>query len=380
MSERRIRLARPHLGREELDGVAAVLDSGFLVQGRNVAAFEEAVAERVGVPHAVACSSGTAALHLALAACALGPDDRVLVPDYTFPATANVAMLEGHPPTLVDIDPATFNIEPDSLRRCLAATPRAKVLIPVHGFGLPADPVVIEIAREAGLTIIEDAACALGATVELDGATRQAGSFGDIGCFSFHPRKVITTGEGGLCTTHDGDLAARLRRLRNHGMERGPDGLRFLHAGFNYRLTDMGGAIGRVQMQRLDDIIADRRRIADAYDVALQAAGLVERGVALPSRPPYAAHIFQSYVLMLPDDLDRDGIIAGLSAAGIESTIGTHSLHAHPAYRDLPRDPAGLPGSAAAWTRSLSLPVPWQLSTNDIDRVATTLASLCGCA
>ena len=208
-----IRLIIPEIGDEEVQAVSAVLRSGYLVQGKHVEDFEHRVAAFVGVKHAVAVSSGTAALHVALAALDIGPGDDVLVPDFTFPATANVVALLGATPVLVDVDPATFNTTADLLRP--AITPRTKAIMPVHLFGQPAEmQPILDLAAEHGLAVVEDAACALGALYH----GRPCGSLGQLGCFSFHPRKVITTGEGGMIVTDDDALAERLRLLRNHGM------------------------------------------------------------------------------------------------------------------------------------------------------------------
>ena len=225
-STERVPLALPLTDEDELDEVRQVLDSGWLTQGPKVTEFEQAVAQRLGVAHAFATSSCTTGLHLTLAALEIGPGDEVLVPDFTFPATANVVIQQGATPVLVEIQPGTYNVDPDQLARHL--TPRTRAMMPVHLFGLSADMgPVLAFAREHGLAVIEDAACALGATY----GDRACGAMGDAGCFCFHPRKVITTGEGGMVVTDRDDLAERLALLRSHGGVRGDGRFTFEAAG-----------------------------------------------------------------------------------------------------------------------------------------------------
>ena len=380
MSER-IPLARPLLGEREAAVAAEVLASGWLVQGPRVAAFEAAVAARCGVPFGVACSSGTAALHLALAALGLPPGSKVLVPGYTFPATINVVLLCGLRPVIVDVDPTTFNVDPASALRALegddgTGDPSAPaVLLAVHQFGLPAPLDVLGPAcAERGVIVVEDAACALGARLRVDGVDQAAGSLGAMACFSFHPRKIVTTGEGGLVSTADPDLDARLRRLRNHGMEYGPDGLQFVEAGFNYRLTELQGAIGVEQMARLDALLADRRRIAAGY--AARLTTLTDRGVAFARVPDGATPTWQTIQCLIPEDAVLDEVIAAIRAQGVEVNFGAHALHEHPAYADAARPSTGLEGASSARARGLALPVPFGLTDSDMDRVVDTLSGV----
>ncbi|HUG55073.1 MAG TPA: DegT/DnrJ/EryC1/StrS family aminotransferase [Vicinamibacteria bacterium] len=355
-----IRLAVPEIGDEEVAAAASVLRSGFLVQGPAVQAFEAAVAEVVGTRHAVAVSSGTAALHLALLALGIGRDDEVIVPGFTHPATANVVELTGARPVLVDVDLATFNVDPDALAR--AVGPRTRAVVPVHLFGLPAEmEPILALAAERGLAVIEDAACALGATY----GGRPCGSLGRVGCFSFHPRKVITTGEGGLLTTDDDALAERLRRLRNHGQVVEDGRGRFLEAGLNYRLTDVQGAVGVAQMRRLPAILEGRAAVARRYAGALRSW----EGATLPTVSPRATPAWQSFVVLLREGVDRDAVQSRLRSDGIETTLGTYALAAQPHYRDHPP----LPRSLAAQQRSLALPLHTRLSDADVDAVAAAL-------
>jgi perosamine synthetase len=356
-----IRLTIPEIGEAEIEAVAEVLRSGYLVQGQNVLEFERLVAEYVGVEHAVAVSSGTAALHLALLALGVGPGDEVIVSDFTFPATANVVELVGANPVLVDIDLATFDVDVSQIRPAISE--RTKAIMPVHLFGQPADmEPVLQIAQEYGLLVIEDAACALGAQYH----GRKCGAMGHAGCFSFHPRKAITTGEGGMVVTTDGAVAERVRRLRNHGMVAAGGSNRFVLAGFNYRMTDFQGALGVVQMRRLERIIARRIELAALYDQALAEIEFI----VCPVKMRGVRHIWQSYVVLLRDGVERDEVLRGLREQGVEATIGTYAVSAQPHY-------AGyvgvLPNSRRAYERGLCLPLHTQMSAADVGQVAECL-------
>ena len=358
----RIPLASPWTGDDELDEVAGVLKSGHLTQGPKVAEFEAMVAEATGRRHAVAASSCTTAMHLALVALGIGPGDEVLVPDFTFPATANVVVQQGAVPVLVDVEPDTYNMDPLDLARRITA--RTRAVMPVHLFGLSADlDPCLELAREHGLAVIEDAACALGATYK----ARACGTLGDVGCFSFHPRKVITTGEGGMVVTDDPALAERLRLFLSHGGVRAGGRFTFEEAGFNYRLSDVHAALGVAQMRRLREILARRRSLA------ARMTGLLAEvpGVNPPVEPPWAGHAFQAYVATLDEGIDRDGVVAALRAEGIESTIGTYALSAQPFFaRAYGYAEGRLPCSAATARQSLALPLFPQMSEAQVDRVA----------
>lgn len=356
-----IRLVIPEIGDEEIAAVAEVLRSGYLVQGQHVAGFERLVADYIGVRHAVAVSSGTAALHLALAALEIGPGDEVLVPDFTFPATANAVALLGATPVLVDVDPATANVRPEAMAAALS--PRTRALLPVHLFGQPADmQPILELAAAHDLPVIEDAACALGAAYH----GRFCGTLGRLGCFSFHPRKAITTGEGGMIVTDDDALAERLRLLRNHGMTPGPGGMSFTLPGFNYRLTEMQGALGEVQMGRLETIIAQRSALAELYQTALAGEPRLLRPQVIPDVRP----VWQSYVLRLAEPLERAAVMARLRADGIESTIGTYAVSVQPAFAAAG---AVCPGSVEAYHRGLCLPLHSRMSAADVELVVDSL-------
>jgi perosamine synthetase len=361
-----IRLAEPEIGEPEVQAAADVLRSGRLVQGEHVLAFERAVARYVRVREAVAVSSGTAALQLALLALEVGPGDEVIVPDFTYPATANVVELVGATPVLVDIDLGTFNVAPEAVRAAVNA--RTRAVVPVHLFGQAAEMEPLEeLCRARGIALVEDAACALGGEYR---GTR-CGAFGAVGCFSFHPRKVITTGEGGMLTTNDPAIAERLRSLRNHGAVVCEGRTHFERAGFNYRMTDFQGAIGVAQMQRLEGLLARRRELAECYARALADAPELVRPRVLPGVLP----TWQSYVVLLPEGVDREQVQARLREAGVESTLGTYSLSAQPHYA---RRAGRLPNSRTAFDRSLGVPLHPRMAPADVGFVAARLKEALG--
>lgn len=362
-----IRLADPDLREEDIAAVAEVLRSGFLVQGKRVAEFERRMAAYLGCRQAIAVSSGTAALHLAVLALDIGPGDEVLVPDFTWPATANVVELTGARAVAIDIDLATYNIDIAQVVE-RTATVRTKAIIPVHLFGLPADmEPLLDCARTNGWRVVEDAACAIGA--EYRG--RKCGTLGDVACFSFHPRKILTTGEGGMLTTDDDALADRLRSLRNHGVVQAAAGARFEHAGLNYRLTDFQAALGVSQLERLPAALAQRRRLVDVYQQELSRCPRLAR----PSCPADRVHVWQAYVVLLDEAVDRAAVQSKLRAAGIETTIGTYTLSAQPYYRD--RVSPG-PAAQQAFRQCLCLPLHTRLSEDDVRRVARQLTQVLG--
>ena len=349
----RLRLAWPDVGAEELAEIAAVLESGQLTMGPKVREFEEEIARVCGVPHAVAVSSGTAALHLALLALGVGDGDEVLVPAYTFPATANVVALAGARPVLVDVDPATMNLDLSCVAD--AVTPRTRAVLAVHLFGRPLDWDALESAIPDGVALVEDAAGALGARSQ----GRPCGGLGALGCLSFHPRKIVTTGEGGAVTARDDALADAVRSLRHHGIEpRGDFDIRT--PGLNYRLSDLLCAVGLPQVRRLTELLAARERLARAYDERL--SGLAET----PSAAPGDTHGRQAYVIQLDR---RDAALEALRAEGVEAQIGTYALHLLSAYRDQ----GDFPGARRCYERALALPFHSRLTEADLDRVVAVL-------
>jgi dTDP-4-amino-4,6-dideoxygalactose transaminase len=368
-----IRLARPLLGELEAKALAEVLDSGWLVQGQRVRNFEELLAARIGTPHVLACSSGTAALQLAIAALKLPAGSRIAVPAYTFAAPLNAVLLASMQPILLDVDPHTYNLVPEQVLELLESPTPPAALIAVHQFGLPADlGVLLDPAEKAGMAIIEDAACALGSTLRVRGETLAAGSAGTLGCFSFHPRKVITTAEGGAVSTTDKALSERVSLLRNHGIVRDENGLSgYSEPGWNLRLSELHGALGVVQMGRLDGILADRLRIAEAYQERLSP--LREYGLDLPEAPEGCTPNWQSFVVRVPARLGARFVISALREQDIETTVGAQALHLEPAYRDLPGCDAPLPGSVECAQRGLALPTPPSMSEAQIDEVVGAL-------
>jgi perosamine synthetase len=350
-----IRLAWPDLGPEELAAVAEVLESGQLTMGPKVDEFEAEIAAACEVEHAVVVSSGTAALHLSVLALGIGPGDEVIVPAYTFPATANVVALAGARPVLVDVDPDTMNLTAQVVGEAL--TERTKAVLVVHLFGRPAPWESLEAAAPEGVALLEDAAGALGARSR----GRACGGLGRLGCLSFHPRKIVTTGEGGAVTTDDADSADAIRRFRHHGIEpRGDFDIR--SPGLNYRLPDILCALGTTQMRRLERLVEEREQLAAGYAERLE-------GVAgLPSADDGDRHGWQAYVVRIDR---RDEALVALKEAGIQAQIGTHALHRLAAYADQ----GAFPGADAAYERALALPFHNRLTEQDLDRVAEVLRS-----
>ena len=347
----RIRLGWPDVGAAELDEVAGVLESGMLTMGPKVPEFEAELARACEVDHALAVSSGTAALHLAVLALGLEPGDEVIVPAYTFPATANVVALAGLRPVLVDVDPETMNIDPERID----VGPRTKAVLAVHLFGRPAP--VAELPDS--LVVLEDAAGALGARYR----GRACGGLGLLGCLSFHPRKIVTTGEGGAVTTNDPAVAAEVAAGRNHGW-RSLVPPELPEPGLNYRLSDILCAVGLPQIRRLDDLLAARTRIADGYTERLR-----ELPVSVPVAADGDVHGWQAYVIQIDD---RDGVLRELRAQGIEAQIGTYALHLLGAYRDQ----GPYPGASRVFERALALPFHTRLTDGDLDRVVGALVKI----
>jgi perosamine synthetase len=345
-----IRLAWPDVGAAEAEAVAEVLESGQLTMGPKVDEFELGLAAACGTDHAVVVSSGTAALHLAVLALGVGPADEVVVPAYTFPATANVVAAVGARPVLSDVDPETMNLDPAKIE----AGPRTKAIIAVDLFGRPAR--IEELP--GGVDVLEDAAGALGAKRR----GRPCGSLGRLACLSFHPRKIVTTGEGGAVTTDDAGLADAIRRLRHHGIE--PHGaFEIAHPGLNYRLSDILCAVGIPQLARLDELLEARTRIAAGYAERLREI------VETPAADEGDVHGWQAYVIQVDGAAD---VIAGLRERGIEAQVGTYALHRLAAYRDQ----GEFPGASRVFERAVALPFHTRLTESDLDRVSEALTSL----
>ena len=373
-----IRLTIPSIDDEDLTAVREVLASGQLVQGQQVAAFETHVAERAGTDHAVALSNCTAALHLSLLALDVRAGDVVIVTAYSWVATANVIELCGAHPVFVDIRPDTYDMDPAALESILQrlmgnreTARRVKAILPVHAFGLMAGMTeIMDLADRYGIPVVEDGACALGAS--LNG--RPAGSWGKLGCFSFHPRKAVTTGEGGMIVGNDAELIRRLRALRNHGQDPHSPSPDFILPGFNYRMTEFQAALGITQMKKLDHIISSRKRLAHGYEELLRGASLT-----LPAVPSGHSPVFQSYVVLLPEeDADfRNDVIARLKERGVESTIGTWNIPMTSFFRArygfMPGD---FPVADRVFARSLTLPLYAHMTRHDQETVAGELKEI----
>lgn len=372
-----IPIALPVLADEEADAARAAVLSGWVSQGPQVAAFERDFAATVGAPYACAVSNCTIALHLALAALEIGPGDEIITASHSFIATANCIRYCGATPVFVDIDPRTYNIDPNRVAE--AITPRTRAVIAVHQMGMPCDLAALaRLADHHGIILIEDAACAVGSQIRMDGDWDPIGKpHGRIACFSFHPRKVITTGEGGMLTTADPKLDHKFRLLRQHGMSV-PDTVRhgssqvifedYLVVGFNYRMTDIQAAVGRKQLERLPELVSRRRAIAARYEELL---GNFE-GLRLPAEPVWARSNWQSYCVGLPDRVDQRTVMQSLLDQGIATRRGIMCSHREAPYAN-DKQRHDLQQSERAQDNSLLLPIYAQMSEDDQERVACAL-------
>ncbi|WP_344443806.1 DegT/DnrJ/EryC1/StrS family aminotransferase [Kitasatospora nipponensis] len=366
----------PWLGEEEAQAAAEVVRSGWVAQGPRVAAFERAFAEHLGVPHAVAVSSCTTALHLALIGAGVGAGDEVVLPSLSFIATANAVRYLGAVPVFADVEPAGGNLTPDTVRPLLGA--RTRAVLAVDQGGVPVDlDALTALAAPRGIAVVEDAACAAGSRYR----GRPVGATAELAAFSFHPRKLLTCGEGGMVTCRDGELAARLRRLREHGMsvsaaERhatagGASVLEtYDEVGFNYRMTDIQAAIGLVQLGKLPAMVARRRELGERYRRLLG-----ELGEHLVVDPPFGAGNLQSCWLLLPPGApDRAVVLAELAAAGVAARRGIMAAHLEAPYRGTARVP--LPVTELITARSLILPLYHALTERQQDHVVSVLRTI----
>jgi perosamine synthetase len=371
-----IPVMRPWFDAEEASAVASAVASGWVAQGPRVAEFEQAFAAAIGADHAVAVSSCTAALHLALVVSGVGPGDEVVVPSLSFIATANSVRYVGACPVFADVDGATQNITPATVEPHL--TERTRAVILVDQAGVPADlNAMRELCEPRGITVIEDAACAAGSIYR----DRPVGAGAAFAAFSFHPRKLLTTGEGGMLVTPDCEVANRLRRLREHGMDvsaaqrhsqRQPVIEHYLETGFNYRMTDMQAALGLVQLGKLGEMVARRRELAKRYHRLLASIP----GLVMIGDPEYGQTNYQSFWVLLPEEFPvcRDELLHILADMDISARRGIMAVHNEPAYKDHPRDP--LPVTERLSSSSLILPLFHEMTEDQQDRVVSVVNSV----
>jgi perosamine synthetase len=374
-----IPVARPWLDERDADAARRAILSGWVTQGPEVAAFERELAAAVGAPHACAVSSCTTALHLALAALGVGAGDEVITVSHSFIATANAVRYCGAMPVFVDVRPDTYNIDPTLIEAAITA--RTKAVLVVHQLGMPCElDAILDITTRHGLPVVEDAACAIGSEIRWQGQWERLGRpHGDVACFSFHPRKLLSTGDGGMLTTRNADLDARFRLLRQHGMSV-PDTVRhastrvvfeeYTVAGFNYRMTDIQAAIGRVQLSRLAEIVSRRRDLAARYGQALQHVA----GITPAAEPEWARSNWQSYTVRLEPPLDQRRVMQRMLDDGIATRRGVMNAHREPAY-----PPGSWRGSGPLTTgerlqeTTIVLPLYHQMTPDEQDRVVASL-------
>ncbi|OZI15799.1 perosamine synthetase [Bordetella genomosp. 7] len=379
---RNIAISLPCTGEEEWLAAKEPLMSGWLTQGPKVAAFEKAFAERHQVSHALAVTSCTTGLHLILAAMGIGPGDEVIVPSFTWVATANAVLYCGATPVLVDVDRSTFNL--DIVQAAAKVTERTRAVIAVHLFGLCADVDALRAALPSHIAIIEDAACAAGAAH----AGRPAGSLGDAAAFSFHPRKSVTTGEGGMVTTQSAELADVMNQMRNHGASiseeqrhNGPQPWLlpdFNLLGYNYRMTDLQGAVGLVQLRKLDSFIDERAKWAAYYRAQLSDI----EWLRLPSEPQNARHGWQSFVTWVDPErapAARNDIMKDLQQMGVATRPGTHAVHMLNLYREkFGFGDDDFPAARDCSNHTMAIPLHNRMSEDDYRYVVTAIRKISG--
>jgi dTDP-4-amino-4,6-dideoxygalactose transaminase len=366
-----IPLTRPYFDKEELEEIQEVLDSGWVSQGPKTKEFEDAFAKYVGAKYAVAVTNCTAALHLSLLGIGIEKGDEVLVADFTHPATGHSVLYCGAKPVFIDVDLRTYNIDPNLMEEKI--TEKTKAVIPVHTFGQPADmDGIMEITRDYDLRVIEDAACAHGAKYE----NKFVGTIGDTGCFSFHARKGMTTGEGGMVVTNNEKLAEEIRSLSIYGTvstwarEKSDKFiiLDFVKLGYNYKMSDISAAVGIVQLRKLDNLIEKKRFLAKYWDERIRELEFIE--------PPYCSkdvkHVYQSYVALVDKRINRNKLIELTRSGGIQTQIGTYACHVQPVYNSKEE----CQNSLDIFNRSLSLPMYYKLREEDIDVATATIKKI----
>lgn len=363
-----IPLARPDIRDQDIELVNKVLRSGMLVQGEYVSKLEAAFASYHNSKHAIAVSNGTASLHLALKVLGIGPGDEVIVPAFSYVATANVVELVGATCVFADIDNSTFNIDVAAIASKINS--KTKAIIPVHEFGLACDiESIVKIAEAHGLHVIEDAACALGARQH----GRAVGTFGIMGSFSLHPRKSITSGEGGIILTDDDSISTKLRQLRNHGIEMENGLMNFVEAGFNYRMTDFQAALAYSQFQRIDSILEYKNELAAVYFSTIN-----KKKFTLPFVPEGRNHTWQTFHLLLPEELSQRKLIEELKTYGIGTNYGAQCIPAQAYYKQKYQLNAGkdFPNAYQAYSKGLAIPIYERLKKEDVQYIAQTINQL----
>jgi perosamine synthetase len=377
-ANRTIPVARPFFGREEEELILQVLRSGWVSQGPRVAEFEERFAEYVGANHAVAVSSCTTALHLAFLVLGIGPGDEVLCPSFSFVATANSIVHSGATPVFVDIERETYNLDPARIEE--AITPRTRAILVVHQVGLPAAlDEILAIAARCNLLVLEDSACAVGSEYR---GRRIGAPHAAAACFSFHPRKILSTGEGGMITTRDAEMAARLRRLRQHAMS-SSDLKRhqarsvviesYDEVGYNYRMTDLQAALGLIQLQRLDEFLTRRRYLANRYSEQLSSLPWL----TVPMEPKECRHNFQSYMVRLGPDapVERDALMQQLLDRGVSTRRGVMATHRELPYRG-PRWENQLAQTSGATDETIVLPLFHQMTEEEQNYIVESIREI----
>lgn len=361
-------MASPDINDQDIESVVSVLKTGMLIQGIHVQALEKSFRDFANCENAIAVSNGTATMHLALKALGIGTGDEVIVPAFSYVATANVVELVGATCVFVDIDIDTFNIDVSKIEA--AITPKTRAIIPVHEFGLACDiESIMKIAAKHNLHVIEDAACALGATQN----GKHVGSFGVAGSFSLHPRKSITSGEGGVLVNNDNELDKKLRQLRNHGIEMQDGKMAFVEAGFNYRLTDFQAALANSQMQRISKIIKYKQELAEVYLNEIK-----NTGVTLPTVPADRNHTWQTFHIVIGEEKDQSEVLATLKQTNIGANYGAQCIPAMQYYKtkyklNYLQD---FPDSYRAYSKGIAIPIYEKLTKQIIKQIANTINKL----